>query len=87
MPVTVAVRPEKIEISRERPAAAHNVFCGRVAEIAYFGSYNSFIVIAADGTRVKITEANTSRHELSSITWDELVFFCWSDSASIVLRD
>ncbi len=87
MPVTVAIRPEKIEISKERPAADHNVFSGRVKEIAYFGSYNTFIVLTSDGSRVKITEANTSRHELSQITWEDDIFFWWSDNVGVVLRD
>lgn len=87
MPVTLAVRPEKIEVSKTRPDANINVFTGQVKEIAYFGSYNTYIVKASDGTKVKITEANTSRHELSDITWEDTVFFWWSDSAAIVLRD
>jgi putrescine transport system ATP-binding protein len=87
MPVAIAVRPEKIEISKQRPNVSHNVFSGKVKEIAYFGSYNTFIVIATDGSRVKITEANTSRHDLSNITWEDDIFFWWSDVAGIVLRD
>jgi len=87
MPLAIAVRPEKIEINKERPALDRNVFTGKVKEIAYFGSYNTYIVIASDGSRVKITEANTSRHELSEITWDDNVFFWWGDRAGIVLRD
>jgi putrescine transport system ATP-binding protein len=87
MPVTLAVRPEKIEVSKTRPDANINVFTGQVKEIAYFGSYNTYIVKASDGSRVKITEANTSRHELSDITWEDTVFFWWSDSAAVVLRD
>ena len=88
MPVALAVRPEKIEISKERPRDVNcNLFTGRVKEIAYFGSYNTYIVVATDGSRVKITEANTSRHELSDITWDDNVYFWWSDRAGIVLRD
>jgi putrescine transport system ATP-binding protein len=87
MPVTLAVRPEKIEVSKTRPDANINVFTGQVKEIAYFGSYNTYIVKASDGSKVKITEANTSRHELSDITWEDTVFFWWSDSAAIVLRD
>jgi putrescine transport system ATP-binding protein len=87
MPVTLAVRPEKIEVSKTRPDANINVFTGQVKEIAYFGSYNTYIVKAIDGSKVKITEANTSRHELSDITWEDTVFFWWSDSAAIVLRD
>jgi putrescine transport system ATP-binding protein len=87
MPVTLAVRPEKIEVSKTRPDANINVFTGQVKEIAYFGSYNTYIVKASDGSKVKITEANTSRHELSDITWEDTVFFWWSDSAAVVLRD
>jgi putrescine transport system ATP-binding protein len=87
MPVAIAVRPEKIEISKERPAVDHNIFVGKVKEIAYFGSYNTFIVQSSDGKRLKITEANTSRHDLSDITWEDNVFFWWNDAAGVVLRD
>lgn len=87
MPLTLAVRPEKIEVSKTRPDAPINVFTGQVKEIAYFGSYNTYIVRATDGSKVKVTEANTSRHELSDITWEDTVFFWWSDSAAVVLRD
>ena len=87
MPLTLAVRPEKIEVSKTRLDANINVFTGQVKEIAYFGSYNTYIIKATDGSKVKVTEANTSRHELSDITWDDTVFFWWSDSAAVVLRD
>jgi putrescine transport system ATP-binding protein len=87
MPVAIAVRPEKIEISKVRPDISVNVFEGTVKEIAYFGSYNTYIVTARDGSLVKITEANTSRQELSDITWDDPVYFWWGDRAGVVLRD
>ena len=87
MPVAIAVRPEKMEISKTKPDVDRNLFTGQVKEIAYFGSYNTYIVIASDGTRVRITEANTSRQDLSKITWEDTVFFWWSDGAGIVLRD
>jgi putrescine transport system ATP-binding protein len=86
MPVGIAVRPEKIEISKQRPETNVNLFNGKVKEIAYFGSYNTYIVVASDGSRVKITEANTSRQDLSNITWEDDVYFWWGDSAGIVLR-
>ena len=87
MPLAIAVRPEKIEISKQRPDVDRNVFTGKVQEIAYFGSYNTYIVVAGDGSRVRITEANTSRQDLSGITWEDSVFFWWDDCAGIVLRD
>lgn len=86
MPVAVAIRPEKIEISKTRPDVSANLFTGKVKEIAYFGSYNTYIVIASDGSRIKITEANTSRHDISNITWDDDVFFWWGTRSGVVLR-
>lgn len=88
MPVAIAVRPEKIEIGKRRPDnSGPNLFTGKVKEIAYFGSYNTYIVLATDGSKVKITEANTSRHDLSDITWEDDVYFWWDDRAGVVLRD
>ena len=85
MAVAVAVRPEKIHISKIRPDVSVNLFSGKVREIAYFGSYNTFIVEMAGGRTLKITETNTTRHEGSVITWEDPVFFWWDDSAPVVL--
>jgi putrescine transport system ATP-binding protein len=88
MPVAVAVRPEKISIAKTRPEqVSYNLFQGRVKEIAYLGSYNTYIVQTRDGRKIKVTEANTSRHDLSDITWEDEVFFWWRDGAGVVLRD
>jgi putrescine transport system ATP-binding protein len=88
MKVAVAVRPEKVSIGKERPArGTHNLFSGRVKEIAYFGSYNNYIVVTPQGTKVKITEPNGSRHEQIDITWEDEVFFWWDDTDAVVLRD
>jgi len=89
MSVAVAVRPEKIHISKTRPDVTVNLFSGKVREIAYFGSYNTFIVeMKGEGGQsrtIKITETNTTRNESSVITWDDPVFFWWDDSAPVVL--
>ena len=89
MAAAIAVRPEKIHIAMTRPPVSVNLFIGKVLEIAYFGSYNTFIVEmrADDGTArtVKIMETNTTRYESSSITWDDRVFFWWDNSAPVVL--
>jgi len=88
MTVSVAVRPEKIDIAKERPVGVdRNLFGGRVKEIAYFGSYNTYIVVTPQGTKVKITEPNGSRHDLLDITWEDDVFFWWDDLDAVVLRD
>lgn len=85
MALSVAVRPEKINIAKNRPDVQQNLFTGTVREIAYFGSYNTFIIAMPNGKTVKITEGNTARQDLSGITWNDAVFFWWSDSAAVTL--
>jgi putrescine transport system ATP-binding protein len=85
MAVAIAVRPEKIHISKLRPEASANLFHGKVREIAYFGSYNSYIVEMNGGVSMKITETNTTRDEGTAITWEDPVFFWWDDTAPVVL--
>ncbi len=85
MEISVAVRPEKIDIAKTKPDQTENVFSGVVREIAYMGSYTTFVVAAGAGRLVKITQANTSRHDDNAITWNDAVYFWWGDSASVVL--
>lgn len=87
MSAALAVRPEKIRISRTQPQVQQNVFKGVVQEIAYFGAHNTFMLRASNGQRVKVTEANVSRHDDAPITWDDEVYFWWSNDAGVVLRD
>ena len=84
--VSVAVRPEKINISKQRPdGIGQNIFTGKVLEIAYFGSYSTFVVVLPSGKQVKVTEANHLRFETSDITWEDGVFFWWPAEAAVVL--
>jgi putrescine transport system ATP-binding protein len=82
----IALRPENISLSKARPAAiACNLFTGRVREIAYFGSYNSFIVEMGSGRMVKITEPNNARQDRGFIASGDVVYFWWDDRAPVAL--
>jgi len=83
--VSVAVRPEKIHIAKSRPDVSDNLFTGKVREIAYFGSYSTFIVDMPSGKSVKITEGNTARQDEIPITWGDEVFFWWDSAAPVLL--
>jgi putrescine transport system ATP-binding protein len=88
MPVAVAVRPEKVSIGKTPPQGlSHNLFKGRVKEIAYLGSFNTYIVVTPQGYRMKITEPNGSHLDLLDITWEDEVFFWWDDTDALVLRN
>jgi putrescine transport system ATP-binding protein len=86
MAVTVALRPEKINVSREAPAeAAYNAARGRVKEKAYFGSFTVYHVVLPSGAIVKASGANTERHRDGEPTWGDEVWVHWAPSAHVVL--
>ena len=82
-----AVRPEKLLISREEPAAPHkaNRVKGIVEEIAYLGDMSVFQVRLETGKTLRVTRTNRAREEQDSITWDESVWVSWGDTAGSVL--
>jgi putrescine transport system ATP-binding protein len=81
----LAVRPEKIAISKARPADAANMIGGRVHDIAYVGNLSTFHVRLDDGTIVKAQEANRRRIANREITWEDEVWLSWTPGAAIVL--
>jgi putrescine transport system ATP-binding protein len=86
--VAVAIRPEKVNVSKTKPTAIANLFNGTVREIGYMGSYTSYIVEITGGKTIRINTINHV-HETgptaSDITWGDSVYVGWDASASIVL--
>ena len=86
MPVTVALRPEKIHLSRRKPADdGFNAASGTVKEMAYFGSFTVYHVALASGAVLKVSQTNVQRHRDDEITWGDTVWAHWSRSAPVVL--
>ena len=85
MKVAVAIRPEKIKLSRQKPPIDVNLFRGVVKEISYFGSYSTFLVATDQGHIFKMTEINATRLDNSDITWGDAVYFWWNDNVPVVL--
>ena len=86
MPISVAIRPEKIRISTTRPEQARpNVFSGKVIEIAYLGDVNTYIVRTPSGLKMKITDINARHESEADITWEDEVFFWWKPESAVVL--
>lgn len=82
--VTVAIRPEKIEMSRELPTAKENHVSGTVKEIAYMGDLSIYLVQLPCGRLVRVTIPNVERHD-ERIVWDETVHLTWHPSSPVVL--
>jgi putrescine transport system ATP-binding protein len=83
--VWLALRPEKMKISRARPTDAGNCVEGRVHDIAYLGDLSLYRVRLAGGRELKVTEANQSRRVKQPIGWDDKVFLSWALDAGVVL--
>jgi putrescine transport system ATP-binding protein len=87
--VWVALRPEKIIISRDAPEGedGDNRVRGVVKEIAYLGDVSVYLVKLASGRMVRITRPNMRRQSAAfdRITWDEEVWLSWDASSPVVV--
>ncbi|ASG21914.1 polyamine ABC transporter ATP-binding protein [Nitrospirillum amazonense] len=86
----VAIRPEKVSITKEKPAEAdggRNVTRGVVREIAYLGDISIYQIDLASGKRVRATAPNVTRRTELPITWDDEVWLSWRPFAGVVLTD
>ena len=82
---TLAVRPEKLNISTERPEGVTNAIRGRVHDIAYLGNMSTYVIETADGNLIKAQAANTRRIARRAITWEQEVWLSFTDTAGVVL--
>jgi putrescine transport system ATP-binding protein len=83
-----AIRPEKITLSRDKPAVEFegaNITHGTVEDVVYLGDMTVFQVVLESGKRLRVTKANSLRGDPDAISWDEQVWASWSGNAGSVL--
>jgi putrescine transport system ATP-binding protein len=85
MDVTVALRPEKIRVTREKPEGEYNMAAGKVKEMTYFGAWTVYQLELPSGFILKASESNTERHAEGALTWGDTAWASWSTSAHVVL--
>jgi putrescine transport system ATP-binding protein len=86
MPVSVALRPEKIQLRRDPPAAReYNCLRGQVADSGYFGSFSLYRVTLGDGTTLKVQITHSERHG-ALIQRGEEVFASCEPDAMVILK-
>ncbi len=81
----LAIRPEKVSISVEMPAA-DNALQGKILDIAYLGNLSTYHVELADGQIIKAQTANTRRISRRSFTWEDPVWVSWTATAGVMLE-
>lgn len=82
----IAIRPEKISISAEKPTDRRNVLRGKVHDIAYLGNISTYHVELPTGKIIKAQTANTRRLANRPFTWEDEVWLSWSDTAGVLLE-
>ena len=85
MPVTVALRPEKIHLSRHKPGDEYNTVRGVVQDLSYFGSYTVYHLKLESGALLKVSMSNVQRHREDEISWGDEAWAHWSRNAHVVL--
>ena len=84
--VWVAVRPEKMRISRDPPLAGpDNCVAGTVVDIGYLGDISIYKLRIRDDSPVRAAVANIGGRASAPSAFDEQVWLSWPADAAIVL--
>jgi putrescine transport system ATP-binding protein len=86
--VWMAVRPEKIRISKEKPEVdGQCVVAGVVEDFAYYGGQSLYRVRCASGEILQVSAQNRVRAAERVLEWDAQVYLSWDRDSSVVLRE
>ena len=82
----LALRPEKIVLSSERPATAHAA-TGQVIDVSYEGDRSLYRVAIENGPVMLVATMNVARAHTSAHRRGDTVWLGWSDDAGQVLEE
>ena len=85
MAVSVAVRPEKIRLTREKPQGEVNQVKGTVRDRSYFGSFTVYNLELEGGRLLKVSESNVERHRADAPDEGQSAWATWPDTSQVVL--
>lgn len=85
MSVGVAIRPEKILLTKDKPEGEYNWCEGEVIEIVYFGAHTTYHLKLNSGKVIKAQELNSTRDLSCGLTWGDRAYAQWSNLAMVVL--
>ena len=80
-----ALRPEKIQLQRQKPNTEENFTKGTVDDVIYLGDISTYRITLDSGKSVHVTKPNIARYDEENISWDETVYLVWSSDAGAVL--
>jgi putrescine transport system ATP-binding protein len=81
----VAIRPEKIQLTRQDLHEPYNCLKGVVKGIAYMGNLSIYLVQLDSGKQIKVTMQNQTRASEMMIDWDDRVTATWHANSPVAL--
>ena len=86
--LTIAVRPEKIVISKDAPEGNNlSVLKGIVWDLGYYGNLSIYRVRTESGKVIRVSAQNRIRSAERLLEWDEEVYLSWDIQSSVVLTE
>ena len=86
--VCIAVRPEKIFLSREEPDDEDDIRArGIVEDLGYFGNLSLYRVRLASGKIVQVSSQNRRRTTDLDVEWEDEIWISWRPRSAVVLVD
>ncbi|MDH4108381.1 MAG: ABC transporter ATP-binding protein [Gammaproteobacteria bacterium] len=86
--VSIALRPEKIFISQERPDAAEDTCLhGIVEDLGYFGNLSLYRIRLSTGKIVQVSAQNRRRSAERFLEWNDEVWISWQRQSAVVLTE
>ena len=83
--VWVALRPEKIRLSKQPVAGARNQIKGMVWELGYLGNRSTYRIKTETGKLVTVFAQNERRTSELSIDWSDEVYLSWTANCAVIL--
>ena len=86
--VAVAVRPEKLKISKTEPKAAGLIkVSGKVRDVAYYGDTSHVVVSIKGGPDLQVNVQNDTRTGGSGVERGQAIWVSWMPDDSLVLTE
>ena len=85
--IEVAVRPEKIFVSKEKPDNDDVCIEGVVDDLGYLGNRSLYRVKLTSGKIVQVSSQNRRRSVTRFLEWEDKVWLSWRPRSAVVLLD
>jgi len=86
--INIAVRPEKIFVSKERPDNQEDVCIqGVVDDLGYLGNRSLYRIKLASGRIVQVSSQNRRRSITRLLGWGDKVWISWTARSAVVFLD